>query len=233
MATRQQIRSRAYGLISQEEGSSALTASEMNGFADEGVRFLAPLIKWPRDFIEIAVETNTPAYTLPRDTVLIRTAYFGDTATAGDVQPLDILDETALAAVVPNWMDETTGTQGRPRRIILLDRATVLVNPRPNSAENGKKLFLGYVYLPETMSDDSTEPDLPISYHDLIVDYITYRCYNGKLSNPQEADRILSSIVTRSKLLEPVVTKENDQLKMTWGNADSMDVDQDFGITFG
>lgn len=234
MATRQQIRGRAYALISEEEGSSKFTATEINGFADEAVRFLAPLIKWPRDFVEVQVQDGIAAYPIAPDTILIRTAYFGDASVNGDKIPIDILTEEALKSVVPNWMDETTQTKGRPRRVILLDRKTVLINPRPDATESatGKKLSLGYVYLPPSLNDDSSEPDLPVSFHDLVVDYVVYKCYSGKLDNSDEATRTLTSIMARSKLLEAVVTKETDQLQMTWGNADNLEEDEDIQITF-
>ena len=80
----------------------------MNGFSNEAVRFLAPLIKWPRDFVEVVAQEGKPAYPLPSDTILIRTAYFGNVTLGGDRKPLDILTEEALAAVAPNWQEETT-----------------------------------------------------------------------------------------------------------------------------
>lgn len=238
MATLQQMRSRAYGQISQTEGSSDITASEMNGFLNEGQRFLAPLIKWPRDMVDYVPVEGTPAYAVPSDFILLRNAYYGDPSNGQkEMVPLDIYTEETLKGVVPTWMSTDSTDRGTPRRIILLDRATFYINPTPDAdaVTSGMTLRIGYVYQPADMTADGDSPDnLPVTYHDLIVDYAKYRCYNGKLNQPQEADRVLQSIVTRSKMLEPVVTKEFDVQAMGWGDrSDNMESDEGFGIVFG
>lgn len=236
MATLQQMRSRAYGQISQTEGSSDITTSEMNGFLNEGQRFLAPLIKWPRDFVDYTPVEGTPAYTLPSDFVLLRNAYYGDpTAVNGQMIPLEIWTEETMKGVIPTWMSQTSDDRGTPKRLILLDRSTIYVNPTPDAdaVAGNTKLRIGYVYQPADMTADGDSPDLPITYHDFVIDYAVYRCYNGKLNQSQEADRVLNSIVSRSKLIEPVVTKEFDIQSMNWGErSDNMDRDADYGIIF-
>lgn len=229
------IRSTAFGLISQVEGSGDFSTAEMNSYADEGVRFLSTLVKWPRDKVEVQVELNTPAYTLPSDFVLLMSAYFGDVSIGGDVQPLEIMTEESLTSLNRSWLDESSQNTGVPRRIILLDRQTVVIDPKPDAASSasGKKLILTYVYSPASMANDSDEPDMPVSFHDLIPMYVQYKCYLGRLNKPELASALLKNIVDQSKLLEPVVTKEFTPLAMTWGaRADSLDHDEDTGINF-
>ena len=240
MATRSAIRTSAFSAISQTEGSADVSTAEMNGFIDEGVRFLAPLIKWPRKFDVLssitspALTAGTSKYALFTDAILIRTAYFGDKTISGDVRPLDILTEEALESFRPNWLEQTSQNQGTPKRIILYDRSNIWLDPAPATADvaAGKQLLLGYVYLPADLSGDSSSPDLPTTYHDLVTDYAIYKCYNGKLNNSAEAERILQSILSRSKILEPVITKEMEQIAMAWGNADNLDDDGMWGIKF-
>lgn len=237
MATRSEIRSLIYAQISQVEGAANVDfqASDINGFIEEGIRFLAPLIKWPRKRDTITPVAGTQKYNLFSDAVLLVKAYFGDPILSGDVKGLKILTEDALSQLVPGWFEDVAATRDRPRFIILEDRTHVSVWPRPSAAESasGKLIHITYVYLPAALSSDSSTPDLPTTYHDLLIDYGKYKCYSGKLNNPQEADRLLASLLSRSKLIEPVVTKEFELQSMTWGNADSLDENETYGgITF-
>ena len=143
MSTLSQVRKLARVKISQiDEGNTDFTNPELNGFINEGQRFLGVLVKKPTDHVDVAVELDTPAYSLPSDAILLATAYFGDVSASGDVRPLSILTEEALKEIAPSWLDESVSSQGRPQRIILLDRRTVLIHPRPNVAEAGKDSFL-------------------------------------------------------------------------------------------
>ena len=235
MATLQQMRSRAYAQISQEEGSSDITASEMNGYLNEGQRFLAPIIKYPRVSTNYVPVAGTPAYTVPSDFILLLNAYYGNPAIGGDLVPLDIMTEETLKALFPSWQDESVTARGAPQRVILLDRLTFYLHPTPDAdaSVSGKKFRIGYVYQPADLTSDGSSSILPITYHDLIVDYAKYRCLTGKLNKQEEGDRILQSIVTRSKMLEPVVTKEFDIQALAWGDhADNPNTDDYGGIVF-
>lgn len=193
--------------------------TELNGFANEGQRFLGALVKKPIDHVEIQVQQATPAYTLPTDAILLNTAYFGDVSSQGDVRPLSIVTEEALKEVRPSWMDESASAQDRPTRIVLIDRATVLINPTPNALESasGKKLHIGYVYQPTNMANDSDNPDLPIVYHDLIADYIQYMAYLSKLNKPELATALFKAMSDKAKALEPLIIKEANTFGFSWG----------------
>lgn len=221
MATLLQVRTQIRLLINQtDSASSDFTDSELNGFVNEGVRLVAALVKWPRDRVEVTVQLDTPAYPLPSDTILLLDAYFGDVNTQDDKKPLRVLSESQLKEFRPNWLDETTNSQGRPDIICLIDRKTVIINPRPDSSQAGKKLEIVYVYYPATLSADGDVPDLPIVYHDLIAQYGQHKCYMSKLNNPALGQSIFTDIISKSKILEPVVTKEFDVQGFTWGQSD-------------
>lgn len=222
--TLQQIRAQVRLLINQADNTGDFSNSELNGFINEGVRFLASLVKWPRDRVEVQVEVDTPAYTLPTDTILILNAYFGSTAIADDVRPLRILTEEKLKELRPNWMDNTPSSQGRPDTLILLDRKTAVINPRPNAAESvsGKKLEVVYVFYPPTLTAEGDTPELPIIYHDLASQYATHKCYMSRLNDPVMGQSILKELLEKAKVLEPVVTKEYEPLQFSWGNDDNL-----------
>jgi len=220
MSTLSQIRGLIRTYISQSDTSNTdFTDSDLNGFANEGQRFLGALVKKPIDHVEIQVEQDVPAYTLPVDAILINTAYFGDANKTGDVLPLTVVTEEGLKEVVPNWLDETTKTQNRPTRIILLDMRTVLINPRPNAAESasGKLLMISYVFQPSNMTNDSDTPTLPVVYHDLIAKYGAHLCYMSKLNKPDLGAALLSQVIDLAKKLEPLIVKEVNSLGFSWG----------------
>ena len=220
MATLSQIRSLVRQKISQtDETNTDFTNDELNGFINEGQRFLGVIVKKPIDHIEIQVQQDYPAYTLPPDAILLATAYFGDVSIQRDVLPLKIMTEEALKEVNPQWMDENASSQGRPTRIILLDRRTVFINPRPNSDQgvSGKKLRLGYVYQPANMANDSDAPDIPLVYHDLISEYATQMCFFGKLKDPVLGNAILTQVLAKAKKLEPLIAKESISFGFSWG----------------
>lgn len=222
MATLSQIRSLVRQFISQTDTSNTdFTDDELNGYINLGVRFLGGLVKHPRDLVEIQVEQGKAAYTLPTDVVIIRTAYFGD-VSSGDVKPLEVLTEEALKSVVPGWLSEQASDQGRPQRMILLDRSTVLVNPTPSATESasGKKLRLGYVYQPAALSADADIPDLPIVYHDFISEYANHICCMGKLKEYEKGVSILQIVLDKAKKLENLIVKDTEAgFGFSWGGA--------------
>ena len=221
MATLLQIRTKVRTDISQADATiSDFSDTELNGFINEGMRYLGALVKRPNDHIDIQVVDNTEGYTLPTDALLLIDAYFGDNSISDDVLPLQILTEEALRAVNPRWLDKTTNTKGRPLRIILLDSQTVLIDPRPDTtySSSGRKLILNYCYQPVALSSDSDIPSIPIVFHDLIAKYAQYSCYVGKLNKPELALPLFDSLNSMAKRLENLGTKEQLNTGFYWGS---------------
>lgn len=219
MSTLQQIRAKAYGEIGQDSSNSTITSSEMDGFINEGVRFFATLLQWPVDLVEIQVEDGISHYTLLSDTLMLKFAYFGNRSTKDDVKPLDIWTEAALKEYFPSWLDSTSDTKDRPQVVVLIDKNTVMLHPRPNAEQSaaGKKLYLSYVYYPAVLALDADTPDLPLAAHDLLSVYAAHKCYAGKLNNPQTSTSKLNEALAKLKLVEPKVDKPKNQLSFQWG----------------
>ena len=231
--TLSQIRSLVRQFISQTDTNNTdFTDSELNGYINLGTRYLGKLVKHPRRIAEIQVEAGKAGYTLPSDAVIIRTAYFG-TVSDGDTIPLSVMTEEALKEQVPSWLSEDSSDYGRPSRMILLDRTTVVVNPTPSTAESvtGKKLRIGYVYQPAVLSAESDEPDLPIVYHDFIAEYANYLCCNGKLKEYEKGVSILQTVMDKAKKFENLIIKDTEAgFGFSWGGSFGAD-DDGHGIT--
>lgn len=219
MGTRATIRSQCRAEISQtNSANSDYTDTELNGLIDEAVTFAATLVEWPREFKEITPVDGTADYditstALTYDTLKIRTAYFGDRSIAGDISPLSVLTEEGLRTIDPNWLDQSSGSKGTPRYLIQKSKTTITIHPRPDSdaSASGKKLILNRVYYPGAMSSDSSTPDLPVPYHDLLKFYVSYLCYSGKLRDTKIASEKLKKFTEQVALLKPIVDKETEE----------------------
>lgn len=230
MATLLDSRTLVRNNISQPTASTSDFAdSELNGFVDQGIRFLAPIVKKPikRTSFQVAVDTaNYAVATYASDLIIPTKAYFGDTTIPGDVKPMRIIPEEELAEMHPGWLDATSSSQDRPR-ILVRDGANILIYPRPTTAESavGKKVFLSYIYQPTALTVDGSTLDLPIVYHDLVASYATHLCYVGKLNNTEKGLAIKAQVVIDAKKLENLIIKESESPGFYWGNA--IDPDDD------
>lgn len=228
MATLSQIRTTVRQYISQTDTANTdFTDSELNGYINMGTRYMGALVKQPRRLSEIQVEEGKAAYTLPSDAVIVRTAYFGS-VTDGDAVPLSVMTEEALKSENPNWLSEATSDRGRPLRLILLDRTTVVVNPTPSATESasGKKLRVTYVYQPAVLSADGDTPDLPIVYHDFISEYANHLCCMSKLKEPEKGLAILQTLDAKAKKFENLIVKDTEAgFGFTWGDVPDPDDD--------
>ena len=230
MSTLSQLRTSVRSDIAQSDSATSdFSDSEINGFINQGQREIGAWVKKPTDHIEIQVEDNKEAYTLPSDAILLIDAYFGNNSIANDVIPLEILTEEALKAVNPVWLDKTTSSQGRPSRLILLDSQTVVLDPRPDtlSSASGKKLVLNYCFQPTDLSGDSDVSQVPIIFHDLIAKFAVSQCYmSAKMNKPDVGLALYKTLENRSKKIESLATREQLNAGFYWGST----IDEDDGL---
>jgi len=227
LSSLQQIREQTRSLINEtDELNSRFSNSEINSFINQGIGFLASLIEYPRDLVEIQAEIGAGTYTLLSDTLLIRTAYFGDINIKGDIRPMTVTTEEVLKHMFPDWMDETDSTRGRPRYLIVLNRRQIFVYPRPDATESatGKKIILNYVFRPANLSADGDLPDLPTPYHDLIQFYAAHLCYTGKLERIKDATTLFKEFIIKVKALQPTIIKETEEGRtFQWASPDNVE----------
>lgn len=222
MATQSDTRTLVRQGISQTDPSTSdFSDAELNGFIDQGVRFLGALVKKPIKRTSFQVTLDTALYaiaTYAPDLIIPTKAYFGDASINGNILPLRIIPEEELAEISASWLDSATQSQGRPQ-FLIKDGANLLLYPRPNAAESatGKKAYISYVYQP-AVSSDAVALDLPIVYHDLAKDYAVHLCYMGKLNNPDLGLSIKSQIQKDAKRLEMLITKESESPGFHWGS---------------
>lgn len=225
MATRQQIRERVRILFGQETDSntSRYSDTQLNGLIDQAIGQIATFIEYPRDLVEVTSEQDKGAYTLPSDTVKVLTVDFGNRSSAGDCEPIKYLNLETLRGLYPDWLDNTSSSQGRPKYWTLLDRNTILVHPRPNSSEAGKKIIMSYVYLPASLASDSSTPDLPPAAHMLVPFYVLYLAYTG-LTDIERATTALALFDKELDRIKPMLEKEAEEgFKFTWGATEDIE----------
>jgi hypothetical protein len=219
--TLQAIRNDVRLLISQEDSANTdFTDSQLNGFINQGVKYIGTLIEYPRDIADIQVEDGKPSYTLPTDYIKMIGASFGSRDINGDCITIPIITMARLKEVAPNWLDNTDSSKGRPAAAVLLDRYTIMLYPRPNADESatGKKLYMEYNYTPAVLTADGDIPDLPDLYQDFVSHYAVHLCYMGKLNNPALAKGFLDGIATKIKSVQPQITNEVQDMRFEFGN---------------
>lgn len=221
MATLSDTRTLVRNDIAQPTGGD-FADSEINGFIDQGVRFLGALVKKPIKRTSFQVVVDTPTYsivTYAPDLVIPTVAYFGDASVPGDIRKIRIIPEEELAEIHPAWLDTHSSSQGRPL-FLVRDGANLLLNPRPSAAESasGKKVYLSYVYQPAVLASDLTSLDLPIIYHDLVARFAISLCYAGKLSDSEKAKEIKDQVIVDAKKLEGLITKDSESPGFHWGS---------------
>lgn len=227
MATLAETRTLIRQGISQVDATASdFSDAELNGFVDQGVRFLGALVKKPTKRTSFQVTVNISTYAIASftpDLIIPTKAYFGDTSIPGDVLPLRIIPEEELAELSPAWLDAHASSQGRPIYLIK-DGANLLIYPRPNADQSatGKKVYVSHVYQPAD-SVESVELDLPVVFHDLVVQYGTHLCYLGKLNNLKQATTIKQQIEKDAKRLEGLIVKESESPGFYWGTSISPD----------
>lgn len=223
MATQSDTRTLVRQAISQSDPSTSdFSDAEINGFIDQGVRFMGALVKKPIKRTSFQVATGIASYALATyapDLIIPTKAYFGDINTTGDVRPIRILPEEELAEISPSWLDATAFGFDRPNYLIR-DGANLVLAPAPSAAQavTGKKAYISYVYQPAA-SSDAVALDLPIVYHDLVKDYAVHLCYLGKLNNIQQAIAIKGKIEKDAKRLEGLIVKESESPGFYWGSS--------------
>ena len=216
-----QLRTRLQNLLRESSDNSHFTDSQLNGYLNESMEFMAVFIEYPRDLVSVTVEQNVGSYTNPSDNLLLRTVYFGNPAISGDVKPVKFVTEETLREIYPSWLDNTViSTADRPEYVIQIDRKTLTVYPRPNSVGAGKQLWLNYNYVPATMSADGDIPDLPLPYQSLIPFYALHLCYIA-LQNIPIAESMYKDFMEKVTKLKSAVTKESkENLGFSWGVSD-------------
>lgn len=220
MATRSDIRTQCRALLNEADSSNThFTDAQINEYIDEAIMFMATMIEYPRKFDSgTQAVDGTARYSLPTDNLVIISVYFGDTNTQNDIRPLQIVTEETLKSMYPNWLDATSSSKGRPQFAVVVDRSTCLIHPRPDSSNSasGKKVLFDYVYTPATLTSDSSSPDLPTPFHNLIQLYVAYLAYL-KLNQQDQAIASLKLLSEQIKVIRSTVVKETrESLGWEW-----------------
>lgn len=207
------------------------TNAILNKYINQATRFTAGFIENPRKFTNLPAVLGQSQYTVPTDTMLIRTAYFGNVALEGDVQPLILLTEETLSETKRNWLETTSSNRGRPSRLFVYDRTTIFIDPAPDSSNvTSKNIILGTVYVPVELSSDSDTSDLPLIYQDIIQFYAASLFYLSQ-ENPASAKMMEEEFTTKLKALQATASKEIRQQGFQWGY-DEINNDWEWGIIF-
>lgn len=216
MATLAVIRTQSRIEIDQTDSSNSdYSDSELNVLINDSIRYIATISNYPRNFEEITPVTGTADYdisdtTLTNGTINIIYAYFGNKNVHNDIGRLKITTEAKLRSMFPSWLDRSSDAYGEPLYLIRKTSNVITIFPTPNAASSasGKKIVLHRSYYPTDLSSDSSSPDLPESYHQLIKYLVAFYCYSGKLKNQELAIAKYNTFEMKFKQLSAIEEKE-------------------------
>lgn len=217
MQTLQQIDAKVLLFLSETSDNTNVSQDARRSFINDAVKMTAAVSESTEDSIEVTPELGVGAYTLPSDNLLITQAYFGDKNTKNDLIPLRIYTKEVAKTINPYWLDETNDSRGKPARLILIDRATVFLDPRPDSTSVGNnKLVLWYIFNPPNMGGEGDVPNIGVIFHPVLAFYATYLCYL-KLKNPEMATKFYNEWLTHYQLIKGIATRGSDEvMRFNW-----------------
>lgn len=216
MATRGIIRTQCRVEINQPDSANTdYSDDQLNLAIDESIKYIATLVEYPREFVEITPIAGVSEYdvsgtALTKDTINTRLAYFGDKSKLNDVYRLVVTTEEKLSSMFTSWLSTNSTTFGKPVYLILKTFTTIALFPTPDdtNAAAGKKIILSRTYSPVPLTSDSESPNLPVPYHDLIKFWVAFLCYSGKLQNQTMAAAKHNVFLTLLKDIKPVIDKD-------------------------
>ena len=216
MATRSVVRTECRLAIDQTDANNSdYSDSDLNDLIDQSVKYIATLVDYPREFVEITPVVGTADYdissaALTKETLNIILAYYGDKTLMNNVYRMIVTTEQKLSSMFPSWLTTNSQAYGTPRFIIKKTYNTVSIFPAPdsNNAGSNQKIILNRTYSPAALTSDSSSPDLPTQYHDLIKFYVAFMCYSDRLKNQEMAAAKYNSFTALLRDIKPVVDKE-------------------------
>ena len=225
MSTLSEIRTQVYDLLSEADGDSHFTPTELNSIINQSQSLIAPLIELPRKLSTgVQVTQGMGSVTLPVDNILILDVYYGDNTKPGGMRRLFVVKEQVIP---PDWQDTSVNSQGEPNKFFQQTLTNGIIYPRANStsAATGKMVYFDYVYLPADLSADSDTPSFPLPYQDIMKFYVLYLCQLS-LGNKESATLYKQAFFEHHKLVQSASTKETRE-GMTWQWTYRVDDDED------
>ena len=217
MATLASLRTDTRNVILQTDpnNSSFNGAAGLDTFINEAIRYLGALVEYPRAPFTYASVSNQANYTINTATnriISILSAYFGNRTIAGDLKEIGILKENTLASINPSWYETVANNNGRPQRIILLDRDTFWCDPKPDAtySASGYNFYLFCSTVPVDLAAAGEVPNLPFAYHD-VVPYHAASIAFLAIKEQENSDKCMAIFDKKRKELENKVVKESDQ----------------------
>lgn len=181
---------------------------EIYDYLNQAIRFLGTEMEWP---IQTAVATsieNSAVYTLPDNFVALLDVYF-------DNKDLPIIDRADLSAIRTDWQNTDASI---PRYCYKSDNAKMGLYPKPDADNADLVIQIQYIKVPDDLSDDTTSPDLHVSFQDCLPFYAAFLC-EVKMGNTKRSDYMISLYEAhKKKLLSKVQRFADEELRFRWSD---------------
>lgn len=187
----------------KDSANSHFTDPEIYTFINQAIRFMGTDLEWPLQTAQSTPVVDQAVYTLPEDFVSIVDVYY-------DVNPILIIDRADLKSLQLNWQDAPSAL---PLYAYKADNAKIGLWPPPSAdhTANGETIQIQYIKVPPDLSDDSTLPDIHLSFHDCIPFYAAALCEHS-MGNSKRGDQNFALYANFKRALQSKVQKFADGL---------------------
>jgi len=202
MATRLTLLESTRRIIDEETAANShFTDDEIYDYLNQAIRILGTETEWPLQTAEATSVEDQAVYTLPTDFVSLSDIYFNDFV-------MTIVDRTDLAKFRQDWQNAESAA---PNYAYRADNAKIGLWPPPDAANSGKTIQIQYVKVPPDLSDDTTAPDLHVTFNDCLPFYAAFLCEH-KMGNSKRSDLNLKLYEDHKRRLLSKVQRFSDSL---------------------
>lgn len=175
--------------------------TEISTAIGQGIRFLGTLLEWAEQIAEATTVLDQRVYVLPADFVSLIEVYL-------DGKPLIVVDRSDMVNIDGNWQEAESG---KPAYAYKADNRKIGLHPPPNSEYENLALQIQQIKVPDTLTDDVSEPDLHMALHDCLPFYAAYLLQNG-IGNRTIAKGHWEDFKEHWKLILPRVQRFSDAI---------------------
>lgn len=186
--------------------NSHFTDAEIYDYLNQAIRFLGTEMEWPIQTAQATSVAESAVYTLPLDFISLLDIYF-------DNRDLVIIERSDLADIRTDWQNANSG---RPLYAYKSDNGKFGLFPKPDADNADLLIQIQYIKVPPDLADDTTAPDLHLTFQDCLPFYAAFLC-EVKMGNTKRSDYMISLYEAHKKKLVSKVQRFSDEnLRFRW-----------------
>jgi hypothetical protein len=189
-----------------DSANSNFLDAEIYDYLNQAIRYLGTEMEWPLQTAEATSVADQAVYALPEDFISLSDVYFNNS-------DIPVIDRTDLSTLRNDWQSAVSGL---PAYAYKADNAKMGLYPKPDSVNAGKTIQIQYIKVPPDLTDDSTAPDLHVTFQDCLPFYAAFLCEH-RMGNSKRADYNLALYEShKNKLKSKLQRYAEESMRLRW-----------------